>query len=64
MTSRQKKLMQKRLERLSEAEMGEIWKRSFNRKLTPDELYQFESLRKEYKKRSGKILPENTFNKK
>ena len=56
--------MQKELERLSEADMAEIWKKNFNKRLSADELEQFEALRKEYKKRSGKILPPNNFNKK
>ena len=64
MTARQKKLLQKKLERLSESDMAEIWKINFNKKLSADELEQFEALRKEYKKRSGKILPPNNFDKK
>ena len=64
MTARQKKLMKKKLERLSTSDMADIWKKNFNRKLSADELEQFEAVRKEYKKITGKILPPNNFSKK
>jgi len=58
LTSRQRKIFQKKLESLTESDIASIWKIWFKKKMTPEELEQFEMLRREYKQRTGKILPQ------
>jgi thymidylate kinase len=64
MTSRQKKILQRKLESLTPEDMAEIWKRNFNKKLDKEEKEQFESVRKHYKKITGKMLPAHTSDRK
>lgn len=63
MTNRDKKIIKAKLDRFTPEKMAEAWKVNFNRKLSEDEDEQFEMLRKEYKARTGKMLPPNNFKK-
>ncbi len=60
MTARQKKIALKKINDASIEKLADIWKINFNKKLDKDELEQFELIRKEYKKKTGKMLPANS----
>jgi hypothetical protein len=63
MTARQKKIASKKVSSLTTEQLAELWKINFNKKLDKQEMEQFEMIRKEYKKKSGKMLPANSHKK-
>jgi hypothetical protein len=60
LSSREKKIIQKKLDVFSPSQMAEIWKVNMNKKLDEKEMEQFEMLRKHYKHTTGKELPKHS----
>lgn len=59
LTARQKKIYQNKASAMSPDVLADIWKVNFNKTLEPDEIEQFELIRKAYKEKTGKELPKH-----
>ncbi len=60
MTTRQKKIFIKKLESKNSTELADAWKNNKDKKLSPEEMEQFELIRKHYKTTTGKTLPSHS----
>ncbi len=57
MTARQKKIFAKKLEEKTSMQLADTWKANKDKKLSEEEMEQFEAIRKHYKSTTGKTLP-------
>jgi len=60
MTAREKKIYLSKISEFSEERLGNIWKINRLKNLDSKQMEQFELIRKEYKNKTGKNLPEHT----
>ncbi|MEA3453613.1 MAG: hypothetical protein U9R12_01640 [Candidatus Caldatribacteriota bacterium] len=64
MTTRQKKVDTAKIDRLTTAQMSEIWKVNRAKKLSPEEMDQFNLMRTLYKERTGREMPKHSLEQK
>lgn len=57
MTARQKKIFKKELDSKTPEELAEAWKVNRHKKLTPEEIEQYNMICEKYKQLTGKTLP-------